>query len=103
MANIRKRRISPVLKVFTFYFVPALCIYILCSLFLNSSNNSLAIDIQSKREQIEALKVANQQLDVDIQTLRNKDRIYTIAKESGLEQIQNNVINIKESDTNEAK
>lgn len=103
MANVRKRKMSPVLKVFMFYFLPCLCFYILISLFLKSSNNSLAIDIQAKKEQIEELRMANQQLDVEIQTLRNKDRIYTIAEQSGLEQIQNNVINIKESDVNETK
>lgn len=103
MANVRKRRKSLLVKVFLFYFLPCLLIYISVSLFAKSSNNSLSIDIQAKKEQIEELRIANQQLDVEIQTLRNKDRIYTIAEQSGLEQIQNNVINIKESDINETK
>lgn len=103
MASIRKKRRNAASRLLWIYVLLCVCIYVLVNVFMNSSNNSLAVDIQSKKEQIEALKVENQQLDVEIQTLRNKDRIYTIAKESGLEQIQNNIINIKESDINEAK
>lgn len=103
MAKVRKRKLSLVAKVFIFYFVPCFCFYILVSIFLTSANNSLSIDIQSKKEAIEELRLSNQQLDAEIQSLRSKDRIYTIAKESGLEQIQNNVVNIQESEGNEAK
>lgn len=103
MGKIRKRRLSVLSKVGVFYFIPCLCLYFLTSIFLKSSNNALAMDIQSKQSQIDNLKLENQQLTIDIQTLQNKDRIYTIAEDSGLVQNQDNIINIKGSETNEAK
>lgn len=103
MGKIRKRRLSSTSKIAVFYFIPCLCLYILCSIFLKSSNNSLAIDIQAKQTEIENIRLENQQLTIDIQTLQNKDRIYTIAQDSGLSQNQDNVINIKGNEANEAK
>lgn len=103
MGKIRKRRLSSTSKVGAFYFVPCLCLYFLCSIFLKSSNNALAIDIQAKQAEIDNIKLENQQLTIDIQTLQNKDRIYTIAENSGLEQNQENIINIKGNEANEAK
>ena len=103
MGKIRKRRLSFISKVVLFYFIPCLCLYFLTSIFLKSSNNALSIDIQAKQIQIENLKIENQQLTIDIQSLENKDRIYTIAENQGLVQNQDNIINIKGSEGNEAK
>lgn len=61
------------------------------------------MEIQSKQAQIDNLKVENQQLTIEIQNLQNKERIYTIAEESGLVQNQDNVINIKGDEAGEAK
>ena len=63
----------------------------------------MAVSIQEKKAQIEQLKVENNQLTIDIQGLQNKDRIYTIAEDSGLSQNQDNIINIKGMEGNEAK
>ena len=90
-------------KVLAFYFIPCLCLYFLASIFLKSSNNALAIDIQAKQIEIDNLKIENQQLTIDIQALENKDRIYTIAEDQGLVQNQDNIINIKGNEGNEAK
>ena len=103
MGKIRKRKLSFISKVVAFYFIPCLCLYFLTSIFLKSSNNALSIDIQAKQIQIENLKIENQQLTIDIQSLENKDRIYTIAENQGLVQNQDNIINIKGSEGNEAK
>lgn len=103
MGKIRKRRLSSTTKVFMFYFAPCLVAYFICSIYLRSYNNSLVSDIQSKELQIDTLKQENQQLAIDIQTLQNKDRVYTIAENSGLQQNQNNIINIKGNEDNEAK
>ena len=61
------------------------------------------MEIQSKKAQIDNLKIENQQLNIEIQNLQNKERIYTIAEQSGLVQNQDNVINIKGEETGEAK
>ena len=103
MGKIRKRKLSLFSKVTVFYFIPCLCLYFLSSIFLKSSNNALAIEIQAKQIQIDNLKIENQQLSIDIQSLENKDRIYTIAEDQGLVQNQENIINIKGSEGNEAK
>ena len=103
MGKIRKKRSSFVSKAVFIYFVLCLCFYFLTSIFMKSSNNALSIDIQSKQTLIDNLKIENQQLSIDIQSLENKDRIYTIAENQGLVQNQDNIINIKGSEGNEAK
>ena len=51
-----------------------------------------------KKQQLEnevmMLKEQNQMVSMNIQTLQNKDRIYTIAKDSGLQQNQANIISV---------
>ena len=103
MGKIRKKKWSTTLKIGVFYFLPCLVFYFVCSIYLKSYNNSLASEIQSKTLEIENLKQENQQLTIDIQTLQNKDRVYTIAENSGLHQNQDNIINIKGNEGNEAK
>lgn len=103
MGKIRKRRLSSTAKIGMFYFLPCLIMYFICSIYLKSYNNSLSSEIQSKQIQIETIKQENQQLAIDIQTLQNKERVYTIAENSGLQQNQENIINIKGTEGNEAK
>ena len=66
------------------------------SIFLNSYSNNITVNIQNNETKIRELKTENAQLRTDIQVLQNKERIFTIATENGLEQ-QDNVISIKQN------
>ena len=54
------------------------------------------MNIQNNEAKIRELKTENAQLRTDIQVLQNKERIFTIATENGLEQ-QDNIISIKQN------
>ena len=55
---------------------------------------SLTMQIQNMNYESETIKIENQKLSIEIQTLQNKDRVYTIAQDAGLEQNQDNVVSI---------
>lgn len=83
------------------------CSVVLCISFLSwlivgvvvgSINTSLTIDIQRMNDEIAALKSSTRDLNIEIQTLENKDRIYTIAIDAGLKPNQDNVINTEISE-----
>ena len=50
-------------------------------------------NIQKAQNEAETLRIENQKLSIEIQTLQNKERIYTIAQDAGLEQ-QSNIVSI---------
>ena len=51
--------------------------------------------IQNMNNQINDLRADNQKLNVEIASLENKDRIYMIAQDAGLNQNQDNIISIQ--------
>lgn len=80
-----------------------LLVWTFVSIYIGSKDTTIAVDIQNMNSQVATLKSENQKLSIEIQTLQNKDRIYTIAKDAGLNQNEDNVISIQEGVSNEAK
>lgn len=96
MAKIRKKRRRLSLFGFAFvFFTFAVFAWILSSLFINTQNTSLTIKIQNMNEEIASIKKENKTLNIEIQSLENKDRIYTIAQSSNLIQNDSNIISIQ--------
>lgn len=96
MAKIVKRKKAKI-SFFNIFcvglFTVALLARFFTSVVIGSINNETNMNIQEARSQAESLRVENQKLSIEIQTLQNKERIYTIAQDAGLEQ-QNNIVSI---------
>jgi len=52
------------------------------------------IRIQQLDAQCTSLQNDNANLEIQINTLKNKSNVYTLAQEAGMQQIESNVINI---------
>ena len=99
MAKIVKRK-KPNRSIFDTFntfccilFTIAVAARLFTSIVIGSMNNETNISIQEARNKAESLRVENQKLSIEIQTLQNKERIYTIAQDAGLAQ-QNNIVSI---------
>ncbi len=75
-------------------FATAVILTIFSNLFLRSPNASLMIQIQDMNRQCDILRTDNQRLTIEIQSLQNRDRIFTIAENAGLTQINDNIISV---------
>ena len=75
-------------------FATAVILTIFSNLFLRSSNASLMIQIQDMNRQCDTLRADNQRLTIEIQSLQNRDRIFTIAENAGLTQINDNIVSV---------
>lgn len=75
------------------FFTFALAARLFTSIMLGSMNNEINTNIQKAQNEAEILRIENQKLSIEIQTLQNKERIYTIAQDAGLEQ-QSNIVSI---------
>ena len=73
-------------------FALAIISMIFSNLFLR--NASLMMKIQDVNNECETLKNANRSLSIEIQTLQNKERIFTMAEEAGLTQNTTNVMSL---------
>lgn len=101
MAKLVKKRRDMFLVRCTAVFTFAMMIWLFSCIVIASYNTNLTIDIQKIENEVELMKAENQQLNIDIQTLQNKDRVYTIASNSGLTQSQDNIISVSQGDTSE--
>jgi len=98
MAKLRKRKITKEEKLRRFavcLFGVALLSLLASSLYVGSANTSLTIKIQKMTNQINSIKADNENLNIAIAGLQNKERVYVIALEEGLELNQENVISIQ--------
>ena len=91
----RKRKTSKLNRFAIILFSLSLVSLLITSLFLGSYNTSLTINIQKMNSEISSLKAENERLNIEICGLQNKDRVYVIAKDAGLNQNQNNIISIQ--------
>lgn len=73
-------------------------LFFISALFCNSYNNSLSTKIQKINAQITALETENDAMQVDIQTLANRDRVNTIASDAGMSSDSDSVITISAAD-----
>ena len=96
MARIveKKRRKIRLEAVAVLLIIPAVILSIFSSLFLRQVKASLMIRIQNMNNECTTLRSENQRLAIEIQTLQNKDRIYNLATEAGLQQNEANVISM---------
>lgn len=88
----KKRRRINLLHVAEALFTVSLILWLAASLLVNTVNTSLAMKIQAMQEEVDALKLENQSLRYDINTLQNKERIYALAEEADLYQDSDNII-----------
>ena len=102
MIRKKKRRLSFVSKCGIVMTI-SLVAWLFTSLFIGSLNTTLTIDIQNMNNELAAIKAENQQLNISIQALQNKDRVYTIAKDAGLNQNQDNVVSVGLGGVSEAE
>ncbi|MBR2802235.1 MAG: hypothetical protein IKE21_06550 [Erysipelotrichaceae bacterium] len=96
MARIveKKRRKIRLEAVAVLLIIPAVILSVFSSLFLRQTKASLMIRIQNMNNECTSLRTENQRLAIEIQTLQNKDRIYNLATEAGLQQNEANVISM---------
>ncbi|MDO5439111.1 MAG: hypothetical protein Q4F09_03675 [Erysipelotrichaceae bacterium] len=93
IVKTQKRKIH--FEGFAFFaFAFAVILTIFSNLFLRSSNASLMIKIQDMNRQCDVLRADNQRLTIEIQSLQNRDRIFTIAENAGLTQINDNIVSV---------
>ena len=71
------------------------------ALFLRSYNNSLSTRAQEISQEIAALELQNDAVEVEIAQLTSADRIYEIAANNGLTRNSGNVISITKGDNGE--
>lgn len=90
----RKRRKLSLIGFSIIFLTASLIAWLLTSLFINTTNSSLTIKIQKMNEEIASIKSENQNLNIEIQTLGNKDRVYVIAQESNMLLDNSNVISV---------
>ncbi len=93
IVKMKKRRIG--LKGFAILFFSfSLIAWLGATLFINTINASLTMEIQKMNDELSSLNVENQALNYEIQSLENKDRIYEVAQTANMDQVQDNIISI---------
>lgn len=96
MAKIKKAKKRKLrFEVLSFFICVVACsLWLLSTLFVGTINTSLTMEIQNKTNEINLLKGENKDLNIEIQTLQNKDRVYVLAQSAGLDQNQENIVAI---------
>lgn len=97
MAKIRrkKRKTDKLNRFAVVIFSIALITMLGTSLFIGSYNTNLTMEIQNMTNQIDSLKSDNEKITIEISSLENKDRVYAVANDAGLDQNQDNIISIQ--------
>ena len=97
--NVKKKKSRLDLLRFSLnIFLVAAGMFFVSALFCRSYNNSLSTKIQKTNTQITALETENDAMQVDIQTLANRDRVNTIASDAGMSTDSDSVITISAAD-----
>ena len=97
MAKIRrrKRKTNKVGRFAILIFTLSLISLLATSLFVGTYNTNLTMEIQNMTSQIASLKAENEKINIEIASLENKDRVYAVASDAGLNQNQDNIVSIK--------
>ncbi len=97
MAKIRrrKRKTNKLGRLAVFLFSLALISLLGTSLFVGTYNTNLTMEIQNMTSQIASLKAENEKINIEISSLENKDRVYALASDAGLDQNQDNIVSIQ--------
>lgn len=94
-AKKRKIKIEGLAFIFLTF---ALCSVLFSSLFIKTQKNHLTMQIEDIKTECASLKEANSQLNIEIQNLVSKDRVYEIASDNGLSQDATNVISVTDGE-----
>lgn len=94
----KKRRTFNLFGFTKILLVASVMLAIFSSVFVQTYNNSITVSIENINREADILQSQNNALNLEIQNLISKDRIYDIATEAGLSQNQNNVISIVEGE-----
>lgn len=95
MAKLRKRkRRLNWYNISLIFFSLSLLIFLGMTLFTNSKTTELTIKIQEKNIELASLRNENTSINIEIQSLENKDRVYVIAQAANMNQIQDNVVSV---------
>lgn len=89
----KRRRLSfngIAIITFTISFV----VFMISNLLINTINTNLTIKIQKMTDELNTLKNDNQNLNFEIQSLENKDRVYVIAQAANMNQTQDNIVSV---------
>ena len=97
MAKIRrrKRKTNKLGRFAVLIFTLSLITLLATSLFVGTYNTNLTMEIQNMTSQIDSLKAENEKINIEISSLENKDRVYAVANDAGLDQNQDNIISIQ--------
>lgn len=95
MAKLRKRkRRLNWYNISLIFFSLSLLIFLGMTLFTNSKTTELTMKIQEKNIELASLRNENTSINIEIQSLENKDRVYVIAQAANMNQIQDNVVSV---------
>ena len=95
MAKLVKKKGRRKLSLIGFSIVflfSSIILLVLSSLFTSTINTNLTIKIQKLNEEIATIQSENNTLNIEIQSLENKDRVFVIAEASNLDLNNSNVI-----------
>ena len=95
---IRKRKKIRLVNFTVFLFVISSILFLASTLFLRTYNTQLSSQKQEYEAKISELRVANDAIAVEVNTLNNRERVNTIAADKGLSLDQNNIITITKTD-----
>ncbi len=101
MTKAVKQKKKKKLKLLNFslvFFMLSAILYLGSTLFLRTYNNSLSAKKQEIEARINELRVTNDAVAVEVNTLNNRERVNTIAADKGLSLDQNNIITITKTD-----
>ena len=91
----KKRKTNKFNQGATIFFSFAVVVYLGVSLFVCTANTNLTMEIQNITNRISELKLENEKMSISISSLENKDRVYTMASDAGLDQNQDNLISLQ--------
>ena len=94
----KKKKKLTLPKFTVVFFTVSVLAYLGAALFLRSYNNSLSSEKQKIEAQISALQVENDAVAVEVNTLNNRERVNTMAGDSGLRLDQDNIYTITRTD-----
>ncbi len=91
----KKRKTNKLNKFAVMFFSVAVILYLGVSLFVGTINTNLTMEIQNTTSRISELKAENEKINISISSLENKERVYTMASDAGLDQNQDNLISLQ--------
>lgn len=91
----KRRKTNRFNRFAVMFFSLSLLAYLMVSLFVGTYNTNLTMEIQNTTNRISELKLENEKITISISSLENKDRVYTMAADAGLDQNQDNLISLQ--------